>query len=1035
MCDSFNITPDTGNEVSKALQSSTTTFSSYDVASANTQTLEYKFNIINYTPVVFNSSYVVNIGQVPKNGVVMNATSFSTEIVGRVNDIPVNLNGVLSMGVVLARNANEGLNSPNSNTVIMSTNYPDLGKGIWSPSLPWYPITFFQPLDGTYLNLEFKVTGTTTIVLTSGEVIIRLLYNQANVNNSAEDGYPTGGISVGSLDKNTELPVPRSLPTSSVSDLNPITNLKVHYDLHFDNTNTGYNLEYKPVFTWDIPIENTAPDINMEWSLFKLSEDNTGWCQFHQLSQRPMTTCTPLGLQLNPFPWLYVNSNYKIHIDIISHNPEQKVNTSLTFGGNPYPTPPTNLHCDINCQGTITEWNGSSTDSQPIPTPGTKSLKHGPTFGARIFWNSHGIVFGLQARDGGGGGPGCVDKWNLVVYENNTIIATYNNPNQDVIAPQNFYILNSSEGPHGKDSTLFVIPELTPNTTYTLHCEPVPGSVTPTCNNPPKLIIPFKTGIPQTPYVMECDINCTGTPTQWNGTITSTVPINGNDLNNPNDVVCRIYWSHLGLKYKHCVTHWEIKVQDNNGASIATQTLNTPQIIWVTNDPVSTGTWIIPSLTPSASYYIVITPIRNGIPGCVNPPSTPPRPFKMGHAYTGNIEIDFVLTTGNLPQTYITTYGIPSWGKTNMVDTLSEIFYSSGKQLNIKNSITTEYNQHQSWSMVRNWSKSFFNSYVQFISENEEMTNAMILMGDWLPILPASGLPVQPSTLASVSGDKYGQVAGSGVMWSIHAANYSYCAPNGPVDFGLSYNSDNTQATPPSGIGKWWDDDSDMIGCPLILDFLIPLARQLKGRGPGGTNRIVEISVNGDVSKNGNDGAYGSLDCGNYTAQDQRLEPFIAPSVILECILNPKQQWIDDVSKVPAMWGPLNDNKTQTVQITMASMTAFNTLIAGPGKPGNPISQNNLGASGYGTTGLVSNNPVPSYNSSTNIATFTVDIKMIIDNQGKRKDSGFTITSEDPSVAKARGGARVYFAIQSDITVPNPDTVGTLYPVVYTILQ
>ena len=79
-------------------------------------------------------------------------------------------------------------------------------------------------------------------------------------------------------------------------------------------------------------------------------------------------------------------------------------------------------------------------------------------------------------------------------------------------------------------------------------------------------------------------------------------------------------------------------------------------------------------------------------------------------------------------------------------------------------------------------------------------------------------------------------------------------------------------------------------------------------------DRIVEISVNGDVSKNGNDGAYGSLDCGNYTTADLRLNPFSTPSVNLECILD-NQQW--EPTANPPNWGKIGENKKQDINISI----------------------------------------------------------------------------------------------------------------------
>ena len=607
------------------------------------------------------------------------------------------------------------------------------------------------------------------------------------------------------------------------------------------------------------------------------------------------------------------------------------------------------------------------------------------------------------------------------------MIATYS---KKVTAPKNLYILNSTEGPHGKDPNIFLVPALVPETTYSLRCEPQPSSVTPICSSPPTLVIPFTTGKPPTPPSTDCDSTCSGTATQWNGTIVSTTPQNGTDKSNPNNVGCIIDWTHAGFKYGKCVTGWTIKILQTKTSTtpLATETSTTQESITVTNWGQG---WNIASLTPSTTYYITITPERNSVPGCATPASLGPAPFRMGNAYAPpGPPVPPAPSATKHPQTYITTYGLPSWGKTDLVSYLSQSFYSNGKQVAAKDGITTSYNQHQSWSMVRNWAKAFFQPYVSFIADNDEVTNAMVLMGDWSPILPGAGLPVQIPTLDAPTGPKFGQVAGSQVLWDIAKSNYSYCSPNGPVDFGLSYNPETTVA-PPTAVGSWWENDPDGMGCPIILDFLIPLAKRMKGKGPNGSDRIVEISVNGDVSKNGNNGAYYSLDCGNYTAADQRIEAFAPSQVILNCILDPEQTWINDEKDVPSehppWWGPVGKEKTQKVSFAIAE-GAYNTLKSGDGAPGKPISQNNQGVGGLGTTGTVA--------SSTwagGTAIFSVNITMAKNPvSGKRTDGGFTITSNNPSVVKGRGDAKLYFGVQKEATTANPTDVGTLYSVTAT---
>ena len=673
-------------------------------------------------------------------------------------------------------------------------------------------------------------------------------------------------------------------------------------------------------------------------------------------------------------------------------------------------------NCDACSTGTTENWNGKAQPSQPMPPVTGAGFRDDEAFGAKIFWEA---TPQMKYRN-------CVDHWELVIQdEQSNPVDTYSG---SITAPVDLYITHSGAGDHGKDFTAFLAPHILADTKYTLVCTPIPKDITPMRKNIPVLTIPFTTGTPVTPPSTNCEENAkTGSISSWNGTITP-IPVNGVDSSNPNNVGCTITWSHDGLKYIKCIASWTLTIKD----PITTDELwklaygSDPSPIPLKfiirnytasdsnlSDPkMPTKVVVITELDASKKYQFIISPTRKQTG--TQPPSLT-KTFSMGHPAppTPVPPVPPKPDSGNLPQTYVTTYGIPSWGTTDMVSYLSQSFYSNGKTLAIKDQITTDYNQHQSWSMVRNWAQAFFSKYITFIDNNPEITNAMILIGDWLPILPGSGLPIQPSTLTATSGDKYGQVAGSKLDWNIEKANYSYCAPNGPVDFGLSYNPNNTLAPPPSGIPSWWDDDPEMIGCPLILDFLLPLARNLKGKGPNGTDRIVEISVNGDVSKNGNDGAYGSLDCGNYTAADQRLDPSSPEQAILECILGPEQIWTPSSAKITGHWGPIGKYKTQQVWIDI-NQTDYNTFIGS--KTSIIVSQNNTKS----TTGtiIMEDSKKPVYYKDTNIAMFWVKILMTEDSKGKRQDGGFTIT-DTSSVATKGTDAKLYFGKQDDLLGPN----------------
>ena len=694
--------------------------------------------------------------------------------------------------------------------------------------------------------------------------------------------------------------------------------------------------------------------------------------------------------------------------------------------------------CDGTCTGTSSEWNGMAGNPSflPVPNPTATPLSSELSFGAEIFWNVTGLKFGIQKSVGG---PGCVKNWELKIYQGNSLIATYPN-SSSVTIPRNFYILNTPEGEHGKDPNTFIVSSLQSETSYTLRCEPqIDTSISPICSSPPFLAIPFTTGKPTTPPSNSCDTGATsGTGIEWSGTVTS-VPENGTETN-PEQIGAAIDWSSAKIKYSQCVETWQVKIYQtkpdpspgatNPNPISVSPTFTTPTNFNIRNyGPTSWSTLSPQQLLPGTSYYLMMIPTRNSSGSTSTAPKNLVTEFKSGIKYTAIPSYPIPTGDPHLPKTYVTTYGIPSWGTTDMSSMLSQEYYSNGTPLGAKDSLTVAYNQHQSWAMVRNWAKEFFSPYISFIVDNPEITNAMVLVGDWTPILPGAGLPVQVPTIDSPgSGAKYGSVAGSNVLWDIKKANYSYCAPNGPVDFGLSYNQDKTVAPLPTGLTQWWEDDPDQLGCPLILDFLLPLARSLKGKGPNRTDRIISISVNGDVSKNGNDGAYGSLDCGNYTAADQRLIPSEAPTAELDCILGPQQVW---EPKQPAgscltspTWGPIGSNKTQNLTISI-SASDYNTLVAGAGAPGKPISQNNQGSNGLGTTGKIVSS---SHNASTNIALFDVTIEMAcVLGKGWRGDGGFSITNTDPS-AKDRANAQVYFASPTDVTNPIPTTL-TTYPI------
>lgn len=708
--------------------------------------------------------------------------------------------------------------------------------------------------------------------------------------------------------------------------------------------------------------------------------------------------------------------------------------------------------CDPDAAGTVMEWNGSTSPSDPVN--GSQTYPNG--IGASVPWTATGMTYGIP-KTANPPGPGCVTKWLLDLYSSDgkTKIASWPTTSPEITFPRAFYVVKTAESAPGKKPTTFIVGALEEGTQYLVYLSPQPSDPSYRVM-PPRLVIPITTGTHYAPPPPDnCDDEAKGTVTQWNGTVGSSQQINGIDKNKPTNVAAKINWSDTGMTYGRskaaggpgCVAYWNLSVSTTATPPVTIAT-NTTQIlglapIIIANfvyppPPSPEWTWEVSGLKPDVTYNWTAQPVRNDpAPGALPPPSITTT-FKMGNPYTPKPPpgppVPPVPDSGNLPQTYITTYGIPSWGQTTMVDLLSQQFFSTGQSLTAgknQDAITVAYQQQQNWGMVRSWAKAFFHQYAALIAQNEQMVNAMILMGDWATLFPAAGLPVQPSTLTDGGASAHGQVAGSQVNWDIMKGIYSYCSPNGPVDFGLSYNPDSSVA-PPAGVTQWWENDPDQIGCPLVLDFFIPLAQLMKAK-----NRVIEISVNGDVSKNGNADNYHSLDAGNYTAADLRRGPFERTIAPLDLILE-GQEYTPDQGGVPLTnyWGPITTpptNKTQQVAFKIASAD-YTALVAGDGAPGKPMSQNNLSTGiGQSATGTIVSS---TYDAPSSTATFIVHIPMTtVPRSGKRIDGIFSVTDTDPT-AKYNINAKLYFAAPTtDFNIANPTGVGTLYDVTLTNLS
>jgi hypothetical protein len=148
-----------------------------------------------------------------------------------------------------------------------------------------------------------------------------------------------------------------------------------------------------------------------------------------------------------------------------------------------------------------------------------------------------------------------------------------------------------------------------------------------------------------------------------------------------------------------------------------------------------------------------------------------------------------------IPKLYVTQYGQSSFG--NLIGLFDMTFFSTTTSAKYK---------EQCWGIVRAWCKEFSTRYINFIIQNKEIVNVQWHVGDSGTILP----PNNPGVTHNLN--KFTTTVGA------------YSAVDGPVEFGLAYNS-----------SKW--DDIHQIGNPIILDFLIPLAIQLQQ-----TNRVVDLT-------------------------------------------------------------------------------------------------------------------------------------------------------------------------------------------------
>lgn len=213
----------------------------------------------------------------------------------------------------------------------------------------------------------------------------------------------------------------------------------------------------------------------------------------------------------------------------------------------------------------------------------------------------------------------------------------------------------------------------------------------------------------------------------------------------------------------------------------------------------------------------------------------------------------------DMPQLYFTTYGNSAFKELSKIiqqeDILSSVVNNvNDKQLQLK------------WYMMRDYNNKYFTQLKNFIvNKDNNIVNYMILMGDYAPILPTN---INSTT---INADKNAIVSttecdgANQPTIGYYAGPYALNSVNGPVDFGMSYNvkTPNTSTNPiytnDTG-GNKAKTSFDSVGCPLILDHIIPLA--IASKNTGRRSDEVEVTVNADITPN--DQAWLTWDAGNY---------------------------------------------------------------------------------------------------------------------------------------------------------------------------
>jgi len=409
----------------------------------------------------------------------------------------------------------------------------------------------------------------------------------------------------------------------------------------------------------------------------------------------------------------------------------------------------------------------------------------------------------------------------------------FRHPSKNLVILKNVYY--KEEDPHNPGTFI----PITYKVIVTTHCSGGKSTVF----SPSFIITPPSPPSPQAACANlttnQCSSSKASPAEKWFGTITST----------PKTALGKLFgvlitFSRVHPVYTNCITKWTWELLDGTSSlPLLSHTFLSPsglESFFICNNCSDTGSSLtcypVPLLKPNTDYTFKITAYITGNCGST---TTYQQTVTTGEEW---IPITPVGPTppplSEMPQLIMTHYGIPSFH--NLIRTMAGYIQDVSTDADLAIQI-------QSWSDIRIFMSSYFKSYVSFIKKRN-IKRAYVNIGDW-------------STTVQKTA------TGSWIKSNIHSS--PHCAPNGPVDFGLPYNSSATVK------GKTYTySDSDgkgattlQIGCSLILDFLIPLEDV---RVQDATGKLVPVEVGVIAPLKAKYPSY-SWDVGNYG--DQGDEP------------------------------------------------------------------------------------------------------------------------------------------------------------------